>query len=134
MQKAVICDLDGTLALLNGRNPHNQEDCDKDLVNKPVLEILKMMENMCYHIIFITGRSESARNKTCEWLKKIGMQEPYEIYMRQDGDKTPSYKYKFNVYKNMIERRYDVKFVLDDKKENLEMFRSLGITSIEVRS
>src|SRR6266567_2110776 len=33
---AVICDLDGTLALMNGRNVYDAAKCEEDIVNKPV--------------------------------------------------------------------------------------------------
>jgi predicted kinase len=38
LPKAIICDLDGTLALHNGRNPYDASTCDEDLVNMPVAD------------------------------------------------------------------------------------------------
>ena len=42
LPKAVICDLDGTLSLLNGRDPYNAATCDNDLLNAPVASVLQM--------------------------------------------------------------------------------------------
>ena len=36
----VICDLDGTLALMNGRKPYDYDKCDTDLVNETIRNIL----------------------------------------------------------------------------------------------
>ena len=37
--KCIICDLDGTLAILNGRNPYDTGLCETDEINKPVMNI-----------------------------------------------------------------------------------------------
>ena len=41
LPKAIICDLDGTLALMNGRNPFDASRCDNDLLHHPVANLLK---------------------------------------------------------------------------------------------
>lgn len=38
---AIICDLDGTLALLNGRSPFDASKCNQDLPNIPVVNMVK---------------------------------------------------------------------------------------------
>lgn len=37
---AVICDLDGTLCLMNGRNPYDASTCQDDLLNAEVMDVL----------------------------------------------------------------------------------------------
>ena len=43
LPKAIICDLDGTLALMNGRNPFDASKCDEDLLNVPVAEYIEKL-------------------------------------------------------------------------------------------
>ena len=42
---AIICDLDGTLALLNGRNPYDASTAESDAVNEPVAMVLAHFSN-----------------------------------------------------------------------------------------
>ena len=45
LPNAIICDLDGTLALLNGRNPYDASLCEDVIPNIPVVETLKLYYN-----------------------------------------------------------------------------------------
>lgn len=40
LPKAILCDLDGTLALLQKRNPYDASVAENDLVNYPISNIL----------------------------------------------------------------------------------------------
>ena len=62
---AIICDLDGTLALLNGRDPYDASACENDEVNIPVIGILKSYNRHApfdvfrfANILFVSGREE----------------------------------------------------------------------------
>jgi predicted kinase len=46
LPKAIICDLDGTLALMNGRNPFDASKCEEDILNEPVATVLKTFKNL----------------------------------------------------------------------------------------
>src|SRR6056297_2761465 len=52
LPKAIICDIDGTLALRNGRSPFEFDKIDQDKVNEPILNILKQYEE--YHIYIVS--------------------------------------------------------------------------------
>jgi len=65
MAKAIICDLDGTLALMGDRSPFDASRCDQvDLPNPPVVEAVKLFHNAGYKIIFLSGRDEKDRGPT----------------------------------------------------------------------
>jgi predicted kinase len=65
LPKAVICDLDGTLALIGDRSPYDASRCDEvDIPNKPVVEAIKAFHRMGYKIIFLSGRDEKDRRPT----------------------------------------------------------------------
>jgi predicted kinase len=65
LPKAVICDLDGTLALIGDRSPFDASRCDElDIPNTPVVEAVKAFHRMGYKIIFLSGRDEKDRRPT----------------------------------------------------------------------
>ena len=65
LPKAIICDLDGTLALMGDRSPYDASQCDvKDHPNPPVVEAVKLFFRAGYRIIFVSGRDEKDRAPT----------------------------------------------------------------------
>lgn len=65
LEKAIICDLDGTLAIMGDRSPYDASKCDeKDYPNKPVVETVKLFHKAGYKIIFVSGRDEKDRAPT----------------------------------------------------------------------
>ena len=88
MEKAIICDLDGTLALLGGRNPFNPKSVESDLLNNPVANILHVyasQSQLPVEIIFVTGRFEKLKAQTETWLQKHNINK-YQLYMRKNND------------------------------------------------
>ncbi len=128
---AIICDLDGTLALLNGRNPYDAARCEEDLVNEPVADILKTYFLAGYTILLASGRSEQHRPRTERWLEKHSIQ--YNaLYMRVEGDFRKDAIVKREIYEQHMRGRYTIKFVLDDRNQVVELWRSLGLTVLQV--
>src|SRR5260221_8406526 len=66
--KAIICDLDGTLALMGDRGPFEMEKCEHDTLNRPVYLMLEACRLAGYRIILVSGRFEAVREMTTEWL------------------------------------------------------------------
>ena len=60
-QEAAIVDIDGTIALMNGRGIHESHRVDEDVVNKPVADMVDFMYHSGVKIILITGRKESCK-------------------------------------------------------------------------
>ena len=67
---AVICDLDGTIALICDRSPYDASRCEQDLVNEPVRSIL---QKSGHAIVFVSGREDKYKPQTLAWLKKHGI-------------------------------------------------------------
>lgn len=60
LPKAILCDIDGTLALLGNRNPYDPTS-GEDLINYPIANILEVYDNQklfAVDVILITGRDE----------------------------------------------------------------------------
>jgi predicted kinase len=120
---AIICDLDGTLALITGRNPFDASKCDKDLVNSPVAATVKNYAKLGYKIILLSGRPDTAEEKTREWLavNKI----PFDqLFMRRKGDSRKDSIVKKEIFEKQIAPFYNVEFALDDRNQVVDMWRN----------
>lgn len=133
-QKAIICDIDGTLAFLGNRDRYNPTT-GEDALNYPIANILKVYNNQTVlpvSLILVTGREEKYRQHTKNWLHKHGITHYKALYMRKNGDYRKDYVVKKEVYKKYIEPTYEVLFVLDDRDQVVKMWRSLGLTCLQV--
>jgi len=71
LQKAVICDLDGTLAVIGDRSPYNASKCDEvDLPNASVVETVRLFHKEGYKILFVSGREDKDRDPTMRFIVK----------------------------------------------------------------
>ena len=145
MQKAIICDIDGTLSLKHdGRTWYDASTSDLDKPNKPVLALLRLIQEANWHglnseqdcqIIFVSGRQEKDREPTEKFLKKH-MLHGYPLFMRETGDSKPDTIVKMNIYKENIKGKYDILFVLDDRNSEkypvVGMWRILGLACFQV--
>ena len=122
LPKAVICDLDGTLSLLNGRDPYNAATCDNDLLNEPVAAALKMARQRGYQVILLSGREDKFREPTVRFLDKhqIG----YDLLlMRTSNDFRKDNIIKRELFEGEIQGKYFVEFLLDDRNQVVDMWR-----------
>ena len=129
--KAVICDLDGTLALLNGRNPYDASTCEQDLLNKPVSVLVEALQCHGYKIIFVSGRFDTHRKETEQWLKNHNIKY-HKLFMRQADDKRRDSIIKRELYEKEIKPNYNVEIVLDDRNQVVAMWRETGLTCLQV--
>lgn len=133
LPSAVICDLDGTLAIHNGRNPFEYDKCDTDLVNKVIRTILWCTTGTTHHLIFMSGREDSCREKTIKWLEEtVQISRSYDLYMRKTGDNRKDCKIKKELFDEHIKDKYYVDFILDDRDQIVEMWRDMGLTCLQV--
>lgn len=122
LPKAVICDLDGTLSLLNGRDPYNAATCENDLLNEPVAAALKMAKQQGYQVILLSGREGKFREPTVRFLDKhqIG----YDLLlMRTSNDFRKDNIIKRELFEGEIQGKYFVEFLLDDRNQVVDMWR-----------
>jgi predicted kinase len=132
LSNAIICDLDGTLALLNGRSPYDASSCEEDLVNESVLETLISMYEAGYSIIFVSGRDGKYELQTKAFLKKH-ISFPYVLFMRKSGDQRPDQTIKREIFEDHIRDKFNVLFVIDDRPKVVRMWRhDLGLTAYQL--
>ena len=138
----VIFDIDGTLALRDegpdGRSPFDWDRVGEDLPNVPVVKLAHAMYSQNYRLAFMTGRMEQCRDATQKWLEfYLPFLNDYEMFpswplvMRPDGDYTEDDILK----KQMFLDRFStdrIAFVVDDRDRVVKMWRSLGLTCLQV--
>ena len=67
LPEAILCDLDGTLALIHNRDPYDAAHCDEDLLNEPVSGVLRNYYNKGYQILWVSLRK---LHKNIEFVHK----------------------------------------------------------------
>ena len=143
--EAIICDLDGTLALIHGRSPYDASDCDiKDLPNIPVIETVLAHYKAGRKIIFCSGREDRYRPETVRFIEKycsatlfvsegpMGKGFEYELHMRKTDDFRKDAIIKEEIYQAEIEGKYNVLLVLDDRTSVVAFWREKGLTCFQV--
>jgi predicted kinase len=129
---AIICDLDGTLAILHDRSPFECKRCETDLLNIPVAEIVKTYHEKGVKIILMSGREDNSRSQTMNWLfyNKI----PYNaLYMRATGDMRKDAVVKKELFEAYVKNQFYIQFVLDDRNQVVDLWRlELGLPCLQV--
>lgn len=126
----VLCDLDGTIALHNGRNAFEYDKIHTDILNKRLDRILVQLD---IPVIFLSGRegTDVAKKQTLEWLSKNGYGDCL-LYMRNKGDYRPDEVIKKEIYETFIKPNYNVVTVFDDRDKVVKMWRELGLMCCQV--
>lgn len=134
-QDTYVFDIDGTLALLNGRNPYATDDTLlNDELNRPVAHVLSELRWAAegeFSVILLSGRSEDARAVTEQWLEDKGI--VYDkLFMRASGDQRKDDQVKYELFKNNIEPFYNVTAIFDDRDQVVRMWRQIGLPCFQV--
>lgn len=123
---AIICDLDGTLALLNGRSPYDASSCEKDELNSVVASLIK--DKL---VLLVSGREDKYREQTINFLQ-IHQINYEKLIMRETGDFRKDSIIKKEIFDTQIREFYNIDFVLDDRNQVVQMWRQLGLTCLQV--
>lgn len=133
LHSAVICDLDATLALHQGREPFEWNLLQTDKIDTRLDAVLKQYIDQNVDILFVTGRPESAREATEIWLASNNYYS-YKLFMRKNNDFAHGDDYKRKVYKEHIENKYNVLCVFEDSNKCVKMWREEGLLTCQVEN
>lgn len=129
--KAVIVDIDGTLAIKGDRGHFDWMKVGVDTPNLSIVELVKRLATH-YEIIIFSGRDSICREITQQWLDKNRIRY-LELFMRPEGDMRKDSIVKRELYEAHVKAKYDVLFVLDDRNQVVDMWRNeLGLTCLQV--
>ena len=143
MDKKVIFDLDGTLALIDKRRDlatkdgkmdwdvfFDSDNIDLDTPNQPVIDMANMLSKQGYLIYIFSGRSDKTEDATKDWLDKHNVNydllqmRPQGLLYKPDNDLKQDW---LNVIK-----KDTVAMVFDDRNQVVDMWRKNGLTTFQV--
>lgn len=129
---AIICDLDGTLAIKGDRDIFDYAKCELDTLNGAVALIVDaMVKEYKIDLIILSGRENTCREETIRWLNKHKI--PFtKLLMREAKDYRKDAIIKKEIYDAEIKSNWDITFVLDDRIQVVEMWRAEGLTCLQV--
>lgn len=137
LPRAIISDMDGTLALFGNKNPY-ERDFINDQLNLPVYDIIqRYMYNSSMSnkkLIIFSGRTDRFKKETEEWLAKHGII-PDIFEMRTAEEEKAQVKdvlVKQRMFDTFVRGKYNIDFVLDDRNAVVDFWRSLGLTCLQV--
>jgi len=148
--KAFLVDIDGTLAHMRDyRGPFEWHNVGLDDVDEVISGIVRQLvcggagialanwngpkvpEAIANAVIVMSGRDESCRAQTEDWLREHKIDYDH-LYMRPEGDMRPDNIVKAELFDKYVRSNFDVQFVLDDRDQVVDMWRSMGITCLQV--
>lgn len=148
---AIICDLDGTLCDVTHRRhfvrkPEGERKdwhgfflgMVDDTPNQWCADLLVAM-SLSHHIVYCSGRPDSWRKETVAWLKKWNLFEfenggpnyDFHLYMRPRSDSRQDNIVKEILLDFEILTRFTPYFMIDDRKQVVDMWRSRGYTCLQ---
>ena len=129
---AILVDIDGTMALHGTRSPYDETRVHEDRPNLPVIRTVIALAEKGYPPVFCSGRTEGCREATEEWLSYHYPYAYLGLHMRKVGDTRKDSVVKAEIFDREIRHRYQVLCVFDDRNQVVAMWRSLGLTVMQV--
>ncbi|GIG60923.1 hypothetical protein Lfu02_52950 [Longispora fulva] len=128
----ILVDIDGTVALMGDRSPYDWARVGIDLPNRPVIAAVRAMHAAGHGIVYCSGRDEACRAETEAWLDKYVGLPSLGLFMRPAGDQRKDSIVKKEIFNREIRDKYQVACVFDDRMQVVRMWRSLGLTVMQV--
>jgi hydroxymethylpyrimidine pyrophosphatase-like HAD family hydrolase len=138
LPNAVICDIDGTLAHMNGRSPYDPTKYHEDIKDDFVHRLFALLTSNGEIRIIVSGRSDEYREVTEKWLEDNGVTYQF-LFMRdhtrvdEKGNKVNDAIIKREIYENFIKDKFNVICTIDDRNRVVDMWRNeLGLICLQV--
>ena len=134
---AIIVDIDGTLAQMDGRGPHDYHLVHTDRPRPAVIEAVRLAFEAGYVVIFLSGRPDSCVGPTTAWLQHhitnhVERNTSMGLLMRKAGDMRKDSIVKYELFDSYVRDRYNVRWVYDDRDQVVDMWRSIGLDCFQV--
>ncbi len=142
--KSIIFDIDGTLANIDHRlhyiknKPKNYDAFFDAMVDDeliiPIAKLLKSIRHE-YPILLCSGRPDSHRETTTDWLRERAGFFPVfaydKLYMRKTGDYRPDHIIKKEMLQQMRADGYDPFLAVEDRTATVKMYREEGLIALQ---
>lgn len=131
LPRAVIVDIDSTVALHVDRSPYDYDRVHTDRPNWPVIDVIRSLWAVGVRIICLSGRPDSCRDATERWLS-MHMPSVHELHMRATGDERNDALIKLDIFNCSIRDRFNVIGAFDDRDRVVRIWRQLGLVVFQV--
>ena len=145
-KNSVIFDLDGTIALIDKRRKISTKDNGKidwdiffnpknielDEPNLTVIKSLQALKKDGYKIIILSGRLETTKDATLNWLKNNNVE--FDIIKMRKNTPTGKYISDVELKEKWLKEigKENILCVYDDRTKLVEMWRRNGLTCYQV--
>ena len=138
-KEIVVFDIDGTLSILGNRLQYIKKEpkdwdsfykaCGEDLPNRPVVDLCRSLSKD-FDIHYVTGRVESVRDLTLNWLAENYLPNQTErLLMRPDADSRDDHEVKPELIAPI---RSSIKLIFEDRSSVVKVWREMGIPCLQV--
>lgn len=132
LEDIYIFDIDGTVAHFSDkRGPFDWQKVDTDDLDEVVARQFKLHMDAGHKILVLSGRDESSRDKTEQWLDFYGLKYD-KLLMRPANDYRKDSIIKKEIYEREIQGKYNVIAIYDDRDAVVRMWRDLGLKVFQV--
>lgn len=126
LPKAIMFDIDGTVAHMSGRSPFEWDKVGEDRVDKHVRLMLKAYRAAGYKLIAMSGRDGSCQELTKRWFYVHDI--PWDwLVMRDAGDMRKDSIIKEELFWKSVAPRFNVEAVFDDRPVVCRMWHDIGL-------
>lgn len=135
-RKAIIVDIDGTIAERFDRSPFDWSKVGQDKPRSFVIDLIKSYANANDAVvIFVSGRDAVCRAETMRWIgvnmKGLGQQiYTTPLHMRKEGDMRKDTIVKEEIFWEHIADKYNVVAVFDDRPVVVSNWHDIGIRNV----
>lgn len=128
LSKAILVDVDGTLAKMGDRGAFEWSKVGVDTVRPIVRQMISAFDDT-HILIVLSGRDEICRKETMKWLHDNKIAPDY-LYMRKEGDMRKDTIIKEEIFWEHIANAYNVEAVFDDRPVVVRMWHELKIPNV----
>lgn len=126
---AIIVDVDGTIAQMEGRGPFEWHRVGEDSPRLFVIDMVINYHRQGYKIIIVSGRSDECKAETLEWLN-YHMIPHHELHMRKQGDFRKDSVIKEEIFWTNLAHKYNIVAAIDDRPMMIRAWHELKIPNV----
>lgn len=137
LPRAVLVDIDGTVALIGDRGRYDESMVGVDLPHQVVIDVVRALHAAGWEIVFASGRGSGCYQETMGWLDRYvdlpmydGLR-GYHLFMRPQGDTRKDSIVKIEMLREII-KTWQIDFAIDDRRQVVQAWRAAGLTVLDV--
>lgn len=131
MKQCFVFDIDGTLAIKWDRDIYDYTRVWLDTPNDWICDVYIYLSQEYHDFIVCSGREDSCREETMQWLTKHLYCPPKFLYMRKTGDHRADDIVKKEML-DEIRKEYEITAWFDDRDKVVKMLRENWVTVCQV--